>query len=208
MSKTNLMVKVAFPEVTEIRIGSALRLALGYYVKLNKMTYDEISKDKLMELLFDLPSAYKYKTIMNYSNYVLDTLIGISSSSKKMEFEGIEEVNEKSAEYGLNLIPIEMLEYFNTSLIQNLVLIALYNLNEEIPKMYSVTVKKEVYEKFFESKDNNEDSFKTAVKFVEGLKNWLEYNMIVRVNSFYIEPGTMNVIFPVRFSFLQKLKEK
>ena len=104
MKNASVMVKVAFPEITEIRIGSALRLIINYYVKLNEISYEKIEEERLYELLMELPNVYKYKTVVNYSSHVLNSFIGINAKIKSNDFAGISEINEKSSIYGLSLI--------------------------------------------------------------------------------------------------------
>lgn len=205
MKNTSVMVKVAFPEITEIRIGSALRLIINYYVKLNEISYEKIEEERLYELLMELPNVYKYKTVVNYSSHVLNSFIGINAKIKSNDFAGISEINEKSSIYGLSLIPITMYNYLNNNILKKLIEILLKNMNEKKLKTYIISINKEEYIDFFNTDKKLEYSLENALKVIEAIRNWLEYNMIVRVNSFYIEPETKNIIFPVRFSFLEKI---
>lgn len=199
---------IGFPNITEIRIGSALRIAMTYYQKINEEYDGMIAVEKLCFVLSDLKNVYKFKTVENFINFVLSVYFEEKFEVKGMETEEISVFNEINKKLGYDTIPIKMKKYLDDFILPKLIAIAIQNMlemNEENELgIYGITVKKQEYIDIYQSFFKDNDIKEYIHQFSKDLFSWLEYNQILRIENVYVlENGDIQI--PIKFRFLEKI---
>ncbi|MBR1884503.1 MAG: hypothetical protein IJ809_06225 [Clostridia bacterium] len=205
MKKETISTKVSFPQVTEVRIGTALRVAITYYLMLNNTYEGVVDKDRLEDVLKDLKFSYRFGTIKNYVKYLNHELLFMNFKNLQVNME-VSRVNKNVESCGEKVVPITVIEYLNEILLPKLVDIAITNMEEDEPEVYQVVIPKDEYVSIYEGYMDTDITIKVALSFIESMLSWLEYNLIVKVQNVYINPSTKDIVFPVKFSFLKSIK--
>ena len=202
-SLNNSKVIIGFPDVTEIRIGSALRIAITYFLKLNEKYDNLVDIEELYYVLKDLKNVYKFKTVRNFIEYVLSVYTkreGNFSNMNLIDFTVLEQINRT---FGYDAIPFRMSIYLNNIILPKLVSIALKNMQEEELYIYSITIKKEDYSNIYSPFFNSPTLIDCIHEFCKDFFCWLEYNQILRIRNVYVlANGDIKV--PIKFSFIKK----
>ena len=200
-SLNDIKIIVGFPKVTEIRIGTALRIAIMYYKILNQTYGELIEIEKLKYLLDNVKNAYKFETVSNYINFVINFYIESENEIFENGFKNpiIDSINKN---IGYNKIPIKAFKYFNDEVLPKLINIVLEDINQNSVEIHFLKINEEDYKAIYE--DFSDDLEKCQREFFKDLINWLEYNLIVSVRSaIFLKTGQMYI--PVKFSFLEKI---
>lgn len=200
-SLNDIKIIVGFPKVTEIRIGTALRIAIMYYKILNQTYGELIEIEKLKYLLDNVKNAYKFETVSNYINFVINFYIESENEIFGNGFKNpiIDSINKN---IGYNKIQIKAFKYFNDEVLPKLINIVLEDINQNSVEIHFLKINEEDYKAIYE--DFSDDLEKCQREFFKDLINWLEYNLIVSVRSaIFLKTGQMCI--PVKFSFLEKI---
>lgn len=179
------MIKVGYPAITEIRIGSAIKIAIAMYRSISgDIVESEISVDRLKDLIREARTAFKYVTVKNYANHVLETLLDDFSEDQKIEeFDGDTYCNI-CKESGEILVPIEMLTYLNESLFPCIADIAFQNFLMGHNNEYRIKIPFEAYCEIYKKYTN--DVKQMAHMFCQDMFAWLNYNQIAKVTEAFI----------------------
>ena len=196
----NIKVIVGFPEITELRIGSALRITIMQYVHYNVKYDNIIPYEKLLYLLRNVKHYYRFKTVKRYSEYVIKFFLG---EKCKIEFEDGARFDVINKEIGEKTISIEVLEYLNNYVLPKIVDIAIQNLHEDGPRIWILNIKNSSFVDYYKNSCKNEEE--AIQEFCEDFFNYLEYQQIIHIPEFIVEAGTKDVLVPIKFSFIKDL---
>lgn len=195
----NLKVIIGFPEITEIRIGSALRIAISSYILYNNKYDNIVPFKKLAYLLKNLKNVYTFKTIKNYSEYVIKFYLGEDYDIPFNKGKQLDMINKS---YGIKIVPLDALIYFNNVLLSEIIKIALIDLSEEESESKIITLSSKEYMKFYNDIDDESDK---VIAFLNDITYYLEYNQIIHVSEFIVTKKEKDILLPINLSFVNEL---
>ena len=202
MNNSYMSVRIDFPEKTEIRIGTALRIAVTYYNMLNSSYEGAVEISRLKNVLEELKNVYKFKSIKRYVDYLTKELLDISFNNVIVKMD-VTSINKKVEKCGEKIVPISVMNYLNNVLLEKLVQIAMINMKEKIPKVYAIIISKEEYIKLYKGYDRYIGLIDLTSEFVESMLRWLDYNLILSITNLYVDSENKDIYLPVKFSFVK-----
>lgn len=196
----NTKVMIGFPKITELRIGTAIRISILTYVLYNEQYDNIVPYEKLLYLLKDIKNVYRFGTVKNYSDYVASFYLG---EKMDVDFKKGEEIGKINQEFGSKMISIEVLTFFYNVMLKKIIKMALNDFNNEKADMHILTIKSSKIAEFYEG--YSEDIDDKIEAFCNDFLYWLEYHQIIHIPEFIVTKKEKNILVPIKFSFIDKL---